>query len=714
MERERERAKQLQESLDEQRVLARNLKYTLSLAVLLLVFAVAATMWALQQRDAAQRQRELAEQRARNLEVAEAFRLLGQTSPLSPMARERFSDVAGRLRRLGLDPIMALHYSLAADIQQIRPISIVAVEGEVSYIRVSRDGDLVVVVYHYQNYGGNPDIEDIPDWTAVALYRLSTSEWILKHRLDSAIGREVYDMHESEVIGLDSPHHLILSQRQDGGAEMLLRFSLHDGSMGPCDQPICGEYAKAFKQSKANDVPKELEQYLDSSTLFRVLPDDGIDVEYGPRLVDMVFVTSPDRRTALVGTYEGRLLLLDLAAARVRGEQHFGPIYAAAYQYDGARAFFTDRNELFKLDTSGWSSIREAASAFRIEPGKSMREGSVLATTLSDDASLLAMVTERHLLGLIVRENRWIVWELPREIKKAAALRIDHERHVIDLVVGDDGTLISGDYRGYPSPLNVSLTPTGGHATVAWLDTDQPGAWLSEITVEDRSVRIRLVPMPGHTVTPLEMSVRLRSNGQKELTRGEGQLTIHAIARIENQLILFYGDADVYADRKMWDERMTIVPIGGCEQQRDHVVFRAEHQVDNLGEVHWTSDHVEGLLPGSHKGRMLALASGPRIVAVKSDGSTEPTGESLASRDYVDHDQVYSFGVTASVTGPWLTVRHLKTETTLRHQLPWIFKAEPGFAAIGGGGQHIAVVSTKGDVLFVDLSVFAAHNSPIK
>src|SRR5207253_2507074 len=159
---------------------------------------------------------------------------------------------------------MPLHSSLAADARLLKATAIAKVEGEVSFIRVSRDGDLIAVVYDYQNFGGNPDIERIPDNTAVGLHQKSTGQWILKQTIASPIGGKVYGMREAEVVGLEAPHDLILS-RGNQGATTLVRFSLADGREVPCVQPECAEEAQAFARGNLTAVPKRLQPVIAES-----------------------------------------------------------------------------------------------------------------------------------------------------------------------------------------------------------------------------------------------------------------------------------------------------------------------------------------------------------------------------------------------------------------------------------------------------------------
>lgn len=657
-----------------------------------------------EQRARAEVQRKLAEERARNVQIGEAFRLLDRGNENLRAgnvaeASRQFDDTAARLRRLELDPVMALHYSFAAKRRLPKVSRVTDVEGEVSYMQVSRDGDRIAVVYDYQSPGGGPDIEDIPDWTAAGVFQLSTRTWVLKHTVGSALGRKIYDGLQGIVIGFESPHHLIL--REDWKSESCRRFSLADGSESPVTRKECLQYVKEEEQSTAKEVPEKLRRELDPDVLFGMKPEDGID-EYSPRLVDQVFVASPDRRTAIVGTYEGRLLLLDLGADLVRLRDKYGPIFAAAYRSDGSRAYFCDKAALYEVDTSTGRGVLESFVPLYVHGTNAFRNEKALSVALSDDGSLVAMVTTRRLMCLIVGENRWVEWKLPKEIERAAALRVDSRGQVVDLVVGDEGTLFSARVDAPSSPLQSSASPTAGRPVVAWLAGGEPAAWLAEVAVVDDAARIRSIAMPGRTAAPVEFTVPLSMDDSG--FRDEPP-AVHALAKIEDDLVLFYGDERAWDDVALKNERMVIIPLANGAQRTDRVAFETTSFVDNLGEGHWTAQHVETVLPTSGRERMLVSGSvDGGVVALTRNGRHEPALGNLFAVHYADREQVYSFTVGRNERELTVAAQHLPSGTTLRDELPWGFPADPELAAISRDGRHIVAASRNGHVLVVDVS----------
>lgn len=58
---------------------------------------------------------------------------------------------------------MVLHLASEADASSLHLTVITSVSDSVSYLIVSDDSDRILVVYDYQDCGGNSDLEDIPD-----------------------------------------------------------------------------------------------------------------------------------------------------------------------------------------------------------------------------------------------------------------------------------------------------------------------------------------------------------------------------------------------------------------------------------------------------------------------------------------------------------------------------------------------------------------------
>jgi hypothetical protein len=667
------------------------------LSVALVVLAVVADMRATAQQ--------------RNVELREAFRLLERgkeelaTGNLKD-AQLHFEQSTRRFRGLGRDPLLAVHHAFAVDLRSINISKIADVEGEVSYIRVSNDGDLILVVYDYQAPNGSPDLESIPDRPAVGVFQTSSRKWILKHSVGSKLGAQVYGLSSSEVVGFQAPHELILSTSNPGSFE---RLSLADGRRTPIDTSLGNAFAESIERSEST-VPdshrsaKWLHDLTSPDKLFRVKPEEGIDVEYGPRLVDQLLVTSPDHRTAVVGTYEGRLLLIDLEAALVRGEKEVEPVYAATYRKDGLQAFVADKSHLWQVDTSGWKTVREMPVSLRAKPEEPFLGETLLAMALSDDATVVSVVTKQRLLCRVINHDQWIEWDLPEPIENVGGLRIDTARQKIHMVVGDNGTLLTAHYQSPRSPLMIVPSKTDNDPAVAWFEAHSPMVWVTGKRTVNRLAKVHGFAPPGQSVPPVDLPIQLPDRDAEH--RFQAAEKLHSIAKIGNSILLFYGDADEFGNHELRDEELITIPIHSPAKSSSVKVFKSTHFVDNLGEQHWSATHVREVLPSSTAERIYILTdrSGDREITELDSKPTHLYTGGLFSSTHADGDERYDLNLSATKTNAWLAIRHRGTGTSLKYELPWAFEHEAKFAAIAPGGRQLAIANLTGKVLFIDLS----------
>jgi hypothetical protein len=639
-------------------------------------------------------------------------------------------------RRLWRDPVMALHHCLANNLQSLPARPIAKIDGSPNYIRISDDGDLILIVYDHQNFGGFPDNEDIPDSTAVGLYRVSTGEWILKHRLGSALGSKIYKMDPSKVLDIEAPYNLILeaesseppeSEPSEGEfsenessenipsksepAKTYKRFSLSDGSMTECETSVGEHYAKTLTQS--NSPPQftpgaasavRLEKIVAPENLFTTDPQDGIDIQYGPRMPDKVLVPSPNGRTIIVGTYEGRLMLLDSASGLSRGEMRVGPVYAAAYQSDSQRAYVCDNKQLFQVETGPGQGMREFLKPPLSEPTQPAEQ--VLAVSLSDQQPLIAMATNHRLLCLLVKEGRWIEWRFDRTISDVAALHIDSKRKKVDCVMGDDGSIVSADYLIPTSPLITLPSQTGGKSTVAWLEECSGLAWVALAKPDKKLARIKSVSLATTASSQSERTVELQASASLHSASDE-TMQVHALAKISGSIFLFWGDEDSISNSAIHDEQILELPLHFWSSMSRHVVFPVNVTVDNLGEGHWDCLQVRRLLPGSRKDLLLAMTNPSNgVISIGKDGSKRDVNARLVARDYLDWRERYILVLNGEEGDIWATITHPRTGVDVKYQLPWPFKDKPQIAALSEGIRKMVVISSNGDILMVDVSHF--------
>jgi hypothetical protein len=333
----------------------------------------------------------------------------------------------------------------------------------------------------------------------------------------------------------------------------------------------------------------------------------------------------------------------------------------------------------------------------------SMRQGeTLLALALADDSSLLAVTTTRRLLCLRVDDAQWSQWDLPQNIERVGALHVDAESGSAYLIVGDDGKLLSGNCRPPEGGLVASPTVTEHRRVVAWVDADARRVWVAPAEPVGSLVGIAARPLPGARGEPLEL--RASFPGEANSIFGTPAV-VHAIAKIGENVLLFYGDANLLHDSDLRDESVLVVAIDEPERQTNRLVFPASAAEGRDGKVRWVSTHVRRLLPASRPGRVYALTEEPAGVAVLGPDAKpiEVRHDSLFATEYRDGPESYDLSVRASGGVAALEVARRGTDTRLDYQLPWRFEQPPQLATISREGRRIVVANEAGAVLLVDL-----------
>jgi hypothetical protein len=609
-----------------------------------------------------------------------------------------------RLIELKRDPLIGLHKRLASDLNMLRTEAVVDVDGPVSILQVSDDGDRILVAYDHQNFGGSPDIEDIPNSISVALYQISNSTWVLKHTVGSEIGKYLYGEH---IIALEAPHYVIIQRSRSDGNHQYERFSLKDGSRAELAQSIGKVHAERIEASRSRTFGLQrtnefLTDVLSDSKLYKRHPNEGIDVAYGRRLVDNVYVLAPDRRTAIVGTYEGKMMLLDLAAALKRGEDSVDPVFAAAYEPKGEFAYVADESRIWRVDASGWPAVRERVMDLQKPGNASAKPELVLDATLSDEEGILAVATTRRLMVFFVARDRWVSWHLPTEIDRVAALRVDPGRRTVDLVTGK-GAVVSGLYLDPARPLTVIDSSVGGEECVAWLDEEWAVAWLTKARPRDGDVEVVTVSL-GDTKAHSSLSANLPAFDKHEYYKSAHG--IRALVRAGDNMVLLFGDSKEYdSSAPNIDEQMLVIPFSGAKPGSSEVVFANRKAVDNLGEAHHSVTTIKKVMPGSSTLPVLAATDNGGIVVVRPGAKPRILDANLAARIHSDSYDAYMLELRNVGERVFLSIGHLTRDVRVEYQLPWGFEREPKYAAIRRGGRQIAIANETGELLLIDMSM---------
>jgi len=606
-----------------------------------------------------------------------------------------------QFEELGLDQVMALHGLFKEQLHTLGIEEISDLDGPAGEIKISTDGDWILVVYDYQAPNGEPDLEDILDQTAFGVFHVPSRTWSLKKQLSTLVGQTMY---EAKVETFLPPHHVTVWLGDEENKRRIEKLSLLDGSSAgiwmeekPSAPDVKGESQYARQES----------ELLSPTNLFKVDPSDGIDREYGPRLVGSIQVISPNDQVTLAGTYEGKILLVDNATGQSRGEVLTSPVFAAAFSPDSARAFVATAGSMIEVKTSLSPNLKELiAPSMR---GRGFDREHVLAAALSDDGGTIALATTERLLASSLSDaNVWTQWPLPKVAERVAALRVDHKRGRIDVVSGDDGAVTSVDYRDPNVSPTVLQRPGGPGPSVAWLDTDSASAWLTASTWTGQKLSLHSVPLPGGSESPNRLEITSPSNEQVALG-DEGMFHIHAMAKFPDHFVLFQGDSESFDDRgrHLLDEQQLIVTIRDATL-KSQVLFESTFHTTGPDPVSMVT-HIQSVLPGSTQDRIFIETDPDGLYSIAPNSppidrsGTQYLGRSI--RVHSDQEQVYEFSIVTRGAEPWFTVRHEGTGTTLSYPIPWRFIAEAEFTQIALGGRKLLLASESGQVLLVDVAM---------
>lgn len=353
-----------------------------------------------------------------------------------------------------------------------------------------------------------------------------------------------------------------------------------------------------------------------------------------------------------------------------------------------------------RSQTSGLREVRELFVPH-------WRDGELsLALALSQDSTLLAVTTTHRLACLHVENGRWAEWELPERIKSAETLHVDSATGKAYVVVADDGKMLTADCRAPGSSLIEAPSVTQNQSAVAWVDGDESRVWAAPASPAGPEVKISARPLPGARGKPVEMNVAFPGEANAIFS----EAVVHSIAKIGDNILLFYGDSKLTLDSDLRDESVLVISIDDPRRQTNRLVFPARVDEEEGGKIRWRSTRVKRLLPASAPGRVYALTEGPQGVAVLGPDAKpiDVLSDALFSTEYRDGRETYDLSVKSAGGIAAMEVSRRKTGAHLNYQLPWRFRNQPRFAAISPEGRHVVVANVAGRMLLVDLSKSAA------
>jgi hypothetical protein len=183
------------------------------------------------------------------------------------------------------------------------------------------------------------------------------------------------------------------------------------------------------------------------------------------------------------------------------------------------------------------------------------------------------------------------------------------------------------------------------------------------------------------------------------------------MGRVADQLLLFYGDAEQFRDEETLDEQMLALPVSGGRPVH-RLVLKATSMRDNLGEVHWTSDHVRSVLPGSTMQRLLLLTSLGNVAAVSPSEVSELAALALGGLYRQDLREEYMTivatrdvdgNLTRSPDDVVISIEHPRTKSEFAYRVPWRLASPPKLVAIVPSGRHVAVGDLGGHFAILSL-----------
>ncbi|GGD05226.1 toll/interleukin-1 receptor domain-containing protein [Hyunsoonleella pacifica] len=618
-------------------------------------------------------------------------------------AEYTFEKVYEEFTRIEMNPIIIKHALAATEAGMLGSNIITTLQPAVSYIFLSENEKKILIVYDHQNFGGNPELEGIQDWTSFEVIDLQTGERFIEKEIGSEVGAFIYSgLHRSEIAEFkDSGEELLLIQNDT----VFYEYSLITGIRKEVEKS--NEYSKIENNYLKFPNPKEsrdsilVNNELDDDNLYRTHPDDGIDVEYGRRLVDHVIVESPDGRIIFAGTYEGRMLVLDTATGFKRGEMQGKPVFAAQFAADGKSVFVADEGNLWQIDTSSLNSVNDF-SLDLVERGKySWKNEKLLDVRIANDGTALVVITTDRIRVLRLNLGEWVEWYLPQLIKEVSCLRINPVQNEVHFISGK-GIIFCYNYSKNKGIYDMEFYSPEDSEFISWIDKGKKMVWLAEKKIYNNQIKLikKSIKNSKPRISYLEIP-EAEDYFERE---------VHAIARLGNELNIFYGDSETFSkDSECVEGRVLMMSINESNIRNDTLIFEPSSITDGLGEVHWNVDRIKKILSVSNKNKIMALKEFNGTMVIDNNAEVSEIMSNLGAWEVIFNKiNTYLFELNFSEETDMITlsISHQFNDLDFAYHLPWRFSRKPEFASVSMDGKKIVLANEEGDIMIHDVSSY--------
>jgi hypothetical protein len=615
----------------------------------------------------------------------------------------QFTYVVKRLKSLKLDPLIGLHGRLAADLINLKAKPIITVQPAVSFIKLSEKESQLLVVYGERSFG-SVDVEDNPEKTSFEVFDLKSGKLISSKPIGDSIGKFLFGLQEPSVLGFEESGYIILNSSYNDSIPTLEKYSLKDGSLKELNASEVSKYTQkgTIEVQKTSRTLQFIDAELSPQWLYKVHPDDGISTDYSRRLVDKVVKESPNSRTMFVGTYEGKNILLDLAAQHKRGEIMTTPVFAADYTFDSNYIFVANELNICKIDARGCPELDEISVPLELHKNAWDNER-ILELAISDDGQLVALASQYRLIVYQKPNKSWTDWKFPDKLDSVAGMDIDTNNQKVSLVT-DQGSIFTADCVSKKLTSRESPLSTLG-PVIAWMEPGGSMAWIAPKSMASSPIEVYKIPIYGESSAIEKLTIQFPDLGLDSNDNIKPE--IHALARVENQLAFIFGDSESLQDNHpLMSEQLMVTTIGSPQPGKIKKLYESNHVVDDLGEPHWNISPAHKIASVSNEMRMMAQTNLEGMMSLGLDGSIRRIKSNLGSRDIIlDKDGGYNIALDFTENfNIKLNITHLRRDVKFDYTLPWKFNNEPCLAAICPNGRKVVVVSKEGDILIVDIS----------
>jgi len=610
------------------------------------------------------------------------------------LAEILFADVIRKLNTLNLNPLIALHAQMRRDFSQIDAVPIAPLNGPASLIRISKNKEQVLVIYDYQSPNGDPDIEDIPDWSAFEIYDIATGNQLMSKPIKSDIGSYMYHLSIYDDFEFEAAGHIVFKH-----ADHNERYSLHDGTTKRINKPELKEVISSPTTSTRFATRRRLfESQTSDENLYIYHPDDGID-EYSPRLVDNVIVESPDGRTAIAGTYEGNVSFFDLNTGLSLGRMKINPVFDIQYSSDSKYILIADERQLWRVNTQERPSVQNVYIDL-IKHKDSWKRETVLETALSEDGNIITIATTHRLLLYNSIAKIWREWKLPQPIKGIAAMNVNPNLGQL-IAINKKGTIFRVKY-GKEEPLEA-LQKGIACEVVGWIATDHSAVWLTCQDVENDISSITKIALTTNNAVPEQIEVSLANYSVNDGLFSDFE--IRGLAFSNNRLFIIYGEPGVYATNEIIPEQLLVIPLNKPNFGVNTTLFEGRF-INSPVDAGWTVNQINKIQYVDDKA-LVGLSEVYGSYVITLDGNVQPVNGKIGARQIsFSATDAYNMGVSMDENTEKLTlsVNHVLRDVRFEDVLPWKFIANPEFANFSEDGRKMVIGNKIGDFLIIDVS----------